>query len=83
MRPKHIHTWFDWVVVERLWSGADPGRNPTWPEIQALLERADRAGEDTPTLAERIRKPERTVWRWRARLRDSQDARAVTGLPAA
>lgn len=69
MKSKGKHTWFDWVVVDRLWDGKNPGREPTYPEIEALLARAARRGLDGRTLARRIGKCETTVYRWMSRQR--------------
>jgi hypothetical protein len=57
--------WFDEVAVDRLYWGRHAARKPTVPELQAVLERAEREGVGYGTLASQMRVGDVKLRQWR------------------
>lgn len=70
MKGGKSETWFDWVVVERMKHGEDPGRQLTNPEIFALLAWATAEGLCDLQLAERAGVSKESILRWKRKERE-------------
>lgn len=57
--------WFDWVAVERLYWGRQGARQPTVPELRAVVSRADREGVHYTTLARQMGMEPHRLDNWR------------------
>lgn len=80
--PPGYLDWYDWALVYRYWNGNHEGlRQPYLLEIEALL----RLGADLTAgdLAERLGVTERTICRWRARVKPAGLVRPAVAGPAA